>query len=80
MFIHVRVHTNARKAVFTAKSGTSFDISVREKAEMNAANSRVVELVAAHFGVDRKRVRIVSGHHSPSKRLELHYLAGRPER
>ena len=44
-----------------------FDVSVREKAERNMANVRVIEMVAEHFGVSVKKVRIVNGHHHSSK-------------
>jgi len=42
-----------------------FKISVREKAENNEANKRVIELLQEHFKT--KNVRIVNGHQSPSK-------------
>lgn len=46
-----------------------FEISVREKAERNLANMRVLELVAIHFKISKNKVRIVNGHQSPSKLL-----------
>lgn len=33
------------------------------------ANAKVLELVARHFGVPRKSVTLLSGHHSRDKRL-----------
>jgi uncharacterized protein len=36
-----------------------------------AANERVVELLAAHFGVRRQRVEIVSGHRSRVKTVRI---------
>lgn len=71
MHIKVRVRANARKKEFEALSAASFKISVREKAEGNAANRRVVELIARHFKVPIKMVRIVKGHHAPSKILTV---------
>jgi uncharacterized protein YggU (UPF0235/DUF167 family) len=67
MYIHVRVHANAKKESWTLKKPAYFEASVREKAENNQANARVLHLVANHFGVVVDRVRIVNGHHSPSK-------------
>jgi len=49
------------------ESSDHFEISVREKAERNLANTRVLELVAMHFKVSTNKVRIVNGHRSPSK-------------
>ncbi len=67
MYIHVKVTAGAKKEIWKEKSTDHFEISVKEKAEMNRANTRVVELVAEHFKVSVKKVRIVNGHHHPSK-------------
>ncbi len=66
-YIHVKVTASVRKEVFKKKSEDHFDISVREKADRNMANGRVLELVAMHFKVPVNKVRIVNGHHHPSK-------------
>lgn len=77
MYIHVKVTAGVKKETFASrpsragqeKSSDHFEISVREKAERNMANSRVLELVAEHFRVPVNKVRIVNGHRSPSKLL-----------
>jgi len=71
MHIKVRVRANVRKEAFEKVSGGSFRISVKEKAEGNAANRRVLALIAAHFRVSQKAVRVINGHHAPSKLLEI---------
>ena len=71
MYIKVRVLAGAKKEEVQELSKNHFKISVREKPLQNLANRRVVELVARHFGVSPKTVRIVSGHHSPSKILSI---------
>ena len=70
-YIHVKVTTGAKKEKFTLKSKDHFVASVQEKAERNMANTRVLELVAEHFGVPVKKVRIVNGHHHPSKLMVI---------
>ena len=67
----MRVRANARRESFEKVSEISFKIAVREKAEGNMANHRVIELIAMHFKVPARAVRIVRGHHSPSKTLSL---------
>ncbi|HBA45563.1 hypothetical protein A2W67_00120 [Candidatus Nomurabacteria bacterium RIFCSPLOWO2_02_40_28] len=67
LYIHVKVTTGVGKESFKIKSPDHFEISVREKAERNMANTRVLELVAEYFKVPVNRVRIVNGHRSPSK-------------
>lgn len=71
MYIKVRVNAGAKKESFVQEHEDSFTISVKEPAEQNRANARVRELVAAHFGILPKQIRIISGHHSPGKILSV---------
>ncbi len=68
-YIHVKVTAGARKESFKQKNDDNFEISVKEKAEKNMANTRVLEIVAEHFKISKNKVRIVNGHRSPSKLL-----------
>jgi len=76
-YVHVKVTAGVKKEVFSprldkagqVKSADHFEIAVKEKAERNMANIRVVELVAEHFKMPKNKVRIVNGHHHPSKLL-----------
>lgn len=68
-YIHVKVVAGAKKESIVEKSADHFEVAVREKAERNMANRKVVELVARHFEVPIKSVRIINGHHHPSKLL-----------
>ncbi len=67
MYIRVRVATQVKKESFVQSAEDVFLVSVKEPAEQNRANTRVLELVARHFGINPKQIRIISGHHSPSK-------------
>ncbi|MFA6077703.1 MAG: DUF167 domain-containing protein [Candidatus Paceibacterota bacterium] len=67
MYCKVKVIPGAKKESFVKKSEDHFNASVREPAERNLANNRVLELVAYHFEVAKGKVRLVSGHRSPSK-------------
>ena len=66
-YIHVKVSAGVSKESFVKKSENHFEISVREKAQRNLANTRVLQLVADHFKVPLNKVRIVNGHRHPSK-------------
>ena len=68
-YIHVKVKAGVKKESFKKKSEDHFEISVKEKAERNLANNRVLELVAEHFKVPLKSIRIINGHRHPSKLL-----------
>jgi len=67
MYIKIRVIAGAKREVVTEESADHFKISVKEPAERNLANARVLEIVRAKFS--GKNVQIVNGHHSPSKLL-----------
>ena len=67
MYIKVRVKPNAKIESVIKKTEDHFVVSVREKAERNMANKRVIEIIAGVFKVPVTKARIVSGHHSPSK-------------
>lgn len=71
MYIHVKVIADAKKEFIKEKSSDHFEISVREPAERNLANTRVLELVAIHFKVPKSHIRIINGHHSPTKLLSI---------
>lgn len=71
MYVRVRVSAGAKRESLEQTTNDSFLVSVKEPAEQNLANRRVLELVALHLGVSPKQVRIVSGHHSPGKILSI---------
>ncbi|MEK7460387.1 MAG: DUF167 domain-containing protein [Patescibacteria group bacterium] len=71
MYIRVRVTAGAKKESFKTDAEDSFIASVKEPAEQNLANRRVLELVALHFGCNPKQIRMISGHHAPGKILSI---------
>lgn len=70
-YIHVKVSAGVKKESFKKKTKDHFEISVKEKAERNMANSRVLELIAEYFKIPQNKVRIVNGHRHPSKLLVI---------
>ena len=69
MLIKLRVTTGARAEKIVRKSDDHFIVSVKEEAERNMANNRILEIFR-EMHPDRA-VKIVKGHHSPSKILEI---------
>lgn len=67
MYIKVLVQPGAKKEKIARPSADHFVIAVKEPAERNAANSRVLEIVAVALGVPKRAVKIISGHHSRNK-------------
>ena len=71
MYIHVKVTAGAKKETIEKRSTDSYRMSVREKAERNLANGAVLKALAFHLKMPLRKLRIVSGHHSPSKIISI---------
>lgn len=71
MYIKVKVIAGARKEIIEKVSDDHYNISIKEKAERNMANDRVCVIIASILGVKKEAVRIINGHHSPSKLLSI---------
>ena len=71
MHIRVRVKTGAKNESVQKISDARFEVSVREKPENNLANRRVIALIAEQLGVPAAKVRLIKGHHHPSKILSV---------
>jgi uncharacterized protein YggU (UPF0235/DUF167 family) len=69
MYIHVKVTAGAKEEKIQKKSDTQFVVSVREDAERNMANVRILEIFRELYGTGK--VRITNGHHSTSKLLSV---------
>ena len=69
MYIKVKIVAGAKKEVTDQTSNDHFNISLKEKAENNRANDRLLEIM--HGIYPNSIIRIVSGHHSPSKILSV---------
>ncbi|MCA9361823.1 DUF167 domain-containing protein [Candidatus Kaiserbacteria bacterium] len=71
MYIRVRVKAGARKETITKVSATEYHMTVREPAERNMANKRIREFLAGAYGARQKDIRLVTGHHSPTKIFDV---------
>jgi uncharacterized protein YggU (UPF0235/DUF167 family) len=73
MYLKVKVTALAKKERISKISVDTFLISVREKAAGGAANARVCSILSGMYVVEGKkpRIRIVSGHTSPSKIISV---------
>jgi uncharacterized protein YggU (UPF0235/DUF167 family) len=69
MYLKVRVKAGQRKEEVITESADHFMISVKEPAERNQANKRIIEIIRGLF--PGTIVRIVNGHQSPSKLIAV---------
>jgi uncharacterized protein YggU (UPF0235/DUF167 family) len=73
MYIKVKVQAGSKKELVIKKTVDTYNISVKEKAERNMANKKVIEIMANLLGLSIKDIRIISGHQSPSKILSINF-------
>ncbi|MDP3741230.1 MAG: DUF167 domain-containing protein [bacterium] len=71
MKIFVTVKTGTKEKKVEKISDNTFKVSVREKPIDGRANAEIVEVLAAHFGISKSSVRIVSGATSKKKLIEI---------
>ena len=72
MYIHVKAHPKSKKEMVEKLKEDYFEIWVKEPAEKNLANKKIIEVLKNHFS-ESKSVRIISGHHSPSKLFSVDF-------
>jgi uncharacterized protein (TIGR00251 family) len=70
MYIKIKVFAEQKQDKLVEKSKDSFDVYVKEAREDGHANKKVLEILKKHFKVYND-IRIVNGHHSPSKIISL---------
>jgi uncharacterized protein YggU (UPF0235/DUF167 family) len=69
MYIKVKVVPGAKTEKTEKLKDDEYRMWVKAEAENNRANERVLELL--HVMFPEKSIRIVSGHHSPSKIVSI---------
>lgn len=71
MYVRVTVTPKAKKERVERIDETTFSVTVREPAERNLANRRVRELIAEAFSVSLSQARLISGHRSAKKIINI---------
>ncbi len=71
MYIHIKVHPGEKKELVKQTAPDQFELFVKESARQNLANDRVRELIAIIHGVGVGKVKLVKGHRSRKKLIEI---------
>lgn len=71
MYLKVKVKANSRKEEYERIDENTFHISVREKAERNMANKRILEILSFELKIPLNKIRIINGHQSPTKLISV---------
>jgi uncharacterized protein len=69
--LRLRVVPGARRSEIVGRHGDAWKVRVKAPPERGAANDAVLELLAEALGVSAGDVRLVSGHGSRDKMVEL---------
>lgn len=71
MYIRVKVLAGVKKELVKELGENRLEIHVKEPAEANLANKRVLEIVAERLEVSVKKIKIINGHHHSVKLLSV---------
>jgi len=71
MRINVKAKPNSKEDRVEKISDTEFIVSVKEIPVQGRANRAIIRVLAEYFGVSLSRIRIISGHISRQKVVEV---------
>ena len=71
MRIEVRVKPGSKKDIVRKLGDGTLEVKVSAPPERGKANERLIEVLARHYGVSKSSIRIVKGHTSRIKLIEI---------
>lgn len=71
MILDLHVQPGASRSEFAGQHGTRLKVRLAARAVDGKANAALIDFLAAHYGVPKRSVRIVSGLKSRQKRVEI---------
>jgi len=69
--IQIKIIPNASRNEIEELDKSKLKIHLRAKAEDGKANMQLIELLTEHFGVRKSQIRILKGHKSREKIVEI---------
>lgn len=71
MKIEVRVKPGSKREIVRDLGDGTLEVRVSASPEKGKANERLIEVLAKHYGVSKSSIRIVRGHTSRIKLIEI---------
>ena len=71
MFLRIKVKPNARKNELQKLPGGSLRVKIKAPAQDGKANEALIEFLSDLLKLSKSKIRIVSGHTAPFKKLEI---------
>ena len=69
--IHVKIFPDAKRQLIEQTADHTLRIFVREPAKRNQANKKVLELVADFYNLPKNHLRMITGHRSLKKIIQI---------
>jgi uncharacterized protein (TIGR00251 family) len=71
LILELHVQPGASRTEFAGRHGERIKVRIRARAADGKANEALIQFLAAHFGVPRRCVTIISGAKSRTKRVAI---------
>ncbi len=71
MYLKVKAVAGAKKESLKQTGPNRFAINVKAPAERGLANKAILTILAAHLKLPISHLRLISGHHTPSKLISV---------
>jgi uncharacterized protein len=71
LILELHVQPGASRSEFAGRHGERIKVRITARAVHGKANEALIEFLAAHFGVPRRCVTIISGAKSRTKRVAI---------
>lgn len=71
MLVKVKVVPSAKKEKIISKKPNVYELHIKEPAQQNLANNRARELLTEIYGINKGKVKLISGHRSPGKIFDV---------
>ncbi|MFA5754760.1 MAG: DUF167 family protein [Candidatus Paceibacterota bacterium] len=71
MLIKVKAFPLSKEDKVVQKNNDSFDVFVREEAERNMANKRIIELLSEYLKIPQNKVKMIKGFKESSKIFDI---------
>jgi uncharacterized protein (TIGR00251 family) len=71
LILDLHVQPGASRTEFAGRHGDRLKVRLQARAADGKANEALIEFLAAHYGVPRRNVRILSGLKSRQKRVQI---------
>jgi uncharacterized protein YggU (UPF0235/DUF167 family) len=69
--IRLTVTPKSGKNTITQREDGGYEVHLKAKPERNQANNVLIEALAEYFEVPAENFKIITGHHSPNKLIEM---------